>query len=86
MGCVGWPSARSGQPDCSAWPPGRHSTQAAAPRPPAPSPCTSSHTPPLEKSGLAFLRNYTGDWPESLPGSEHGEVEYELTRAEWERP
>jgi RimJ/RimL family protein N-acetyltransferase len=39
----------------------------------------------MEKSGLSFLRNYTGDWPEVIPGSEHGEVEYELTRAEWER-
>ncbi|KWT62771.1 GNAT family acetyltransferase [Streptomyces albus subsp. albus] len=39
----------------------------------------------MEKSGLSFLRNFTGDWPEAIPGSEHGEVEYELTRAEWER-
>ncbi|MFI8849308.1 GNAT family N-acetyltransferase [Streptomyces sp. NPDC053499] len=38
----------------------------------------------MEKSGLAFLRNFTGDWPEAIPGSEHGEVEYGLTRAEWE--
>lgn len=39
----------------------------------------------MEKSGLLFLRNFTGDWPEAIPGSEHGEVEYELTRAQWER-
>ncbi|MGW7557519.1 GNAT family N-acetyltransferase, partial [Streptomyces rimosus] len=39
----------------------------------------------MEKSGLSFLRHFTGDWPEVIPGSEHGEVEYELTRAEWER-
>ncbi|MBO8185151.1 GNAT family N-acetyltransferase [Streptomyces spirodelae] len=39
----------------------------------------------MEKCGLAFLRSFTGDWPEAIPGSEHGEVEYGLTRAEWER-
>ncbi|MET8624798.1 GNAT family N-acetyltransferase [Kitasatospora sp. NPDC004669] len=39
----------------------------------------------MEKSGLSFLRNFTGDWPESIPGSEHGEVEYELTRTEWQQ-
>ncbi|WP_211128175.1 GNAT family N-acetyltransferase [Streptomyces yatensis] len=39
----------------------------------------------MEKAGLSFLRNFTGDWPEPIEGSEHGEVEYELTRADWER-
>ncbi|MDT0450941.1 GNAT family N-acetyltransferase [Streptomyces hesseae] len=39
----------------------------------------------MEKAGLSFLRNFTGDWPEAIDGSEHGEVEYELTREEWER-
>ncbi|MBV2152453.1 GNAT family N-acetyltransferase [Kitasatospora sp. SUK 42] len=39
----------------------------------------------MEKSGLSFLRSFTGDWPESIPGSEHGEVEYELTRTEWQQ-
>lgn len=39
----------------------------------------------MEKSGLSFVRNYTGDWPEAIEGSEHGEVEYELTRTEWEQ-
>ncbi|MES4909116.1 MULTISPECIES: GNAT family N-acetyltransferase [unclassified Streptomyces] len=39
----------------------------------------------MEKAGLSFLRNFTGDWPDAIAGSEHGEVEYELTRAEWER-
>ncbi|MER5312062.1 GNAT family N-acetyltransferase [Streptomyces sp. NPDC002773] len=37
----------------------------------------------MEKSGLRFLRHFTGDWPEAIEGSEHGEVEYELTRADW---
>ncbi|MFF3552387.1 GNAT family N-acetyltransferase [Streptomyces tsukubensis] len=39
----------------------------------------------MEKSGLSFLRAFTGDWPEAIPGSEHGEVEYELLRTDWER-
>lgn len=39
----------------------------------------------MEKSGLSFLRTFTGDWPEPIEGSEHGEVEYELTRTTWER-
>ncbi|GAA2069307.1 GNAT family N-acetyltransferase [Streptomyces albiaxialis] len=37
----------------------------------------------MEKSGLSFVRTFTGDWPEAIPGSEHGEVEYALTRADW---
>lgn len=39
----------------------------------------------MEKSGLSFVRNFTGDWPERIEGSEHGEVAYELTRTEWEQ-
>ncbi|MEU5434941.1 GNAT family N-acetyltransferase [Streptomyces sp. NPDC020719] len=39
----------------------------------------------MEKAGLSFLRHFTGDWPQAIPGSEHGEVEYELLRADWER-
>jgi RimJ/RimL family protein N-acetyltransferase len=39
----------------------------------------------MEKVGLSFIRNFTSDWPEAIPGSEHGEVEYELTRTEWEQ-
>ncbi|MFE4976425.1 GNAT family N-acetyltransferase [Kitasatospora sp. NPDC056651] len=39
----------------------------------------------LEKSGLSFLRGYFGDWPDPIPGSEHGEVEYELLKATWEQ-
>lgn len=40
----------------------------------------------MEKAGLSFLRSFTGDWPEAIPGSEHGEVEYELTRTAWQGP
>ncbi len=39
----------------------------------------------MEKTGLTFLRAYTEDWPEVIEGSEHGEVEYELTREAWQR-
>ncbi|MBL1116494.1 GNAT family N-acetyltransferase [Streptomyces sp. 110] len=39
----------------------------------------------MEKSGLSFLRTFTEEWPEAIEGSEHGEVEYELTRAAWEQ-
>lgn len=39
----------------------------------------------MEKAGLSYLRTFAGDWPDTIEGSEHGEVEYELTRAEWER-
>ncbi|MGR7002078.1 GNAT family N-acetyltransferase [Yinghuangia aomiensis] len=38
----------------------------------------------MEKAGLSFLRAFTGDWPAAIPGSEHGEVEYELTRTAWQ--
>ncbi|WP_433545925.1 GNAT family N-acetyltransferase [Streptomyces sp. CA-294286] len=39
----------------------------------------------MEKSGLSFLRHFTGEWPDPIEGSEQGEVEYELTRAQWEQ-
>ena len=38
----------------------------------------------LEKAGLSFVRRFTGDWPEVIEGSEHGDVEYALTRAAWD--
>ncbi|WP_283137586.1 GNAT family N-acetyltransferase [Rhizohabitans arisaemae] len=38
----------------------------------------------MEKSGLVFVRAFHQDWPETIEGSEHGDVEYALTRAEWE--
>lgn len=37
----------------------------------------------MEKVGLRLVRHSTEDWPESIPGSEHGDVEYALTREEW---
>ncbi|MCQ6554004.1 GNAT family N-acetyltransferase [Streptomyces sp. C10-9-1] len=37
----------------------------------------------MEKAGLSLVRRYTEDWPDPLPGSEYGEVEYALTREVW---
>ena len=39
----------------------------------------------LEKSGLVLVRTFPHDGPDGVEGSEHGAVEYALTRAEWER-
>jgi RimJ/RimL family protein N-acetyltransferase len=39
----------------------------------------------MEKAGLRFVRTFFQDWPDVIEGSEHGDVEYALTRAEWER-
>jgi RimJ/RimL family protein N-acetyltransferase len=39
----------------------------------------------MEKVGLRYVRTFAGEFDAPLPGSEHGEVEYALTRAEWER-
>jgi RimJ/RimL family protein N-acetyltransferase len=38
----------------------------------------------LEKTGLTHVRTVYPDWRDPLPGSELGEVEYEITRDEWE--
>ena len=37
----------------------------------------------MEKIGMTHARTVAGDGPDSIPGSEHGEVWYELTRLEW---
>ena len=39
----------------------------------------------MEKAGLRFVRVFHQDWPDKIEGDEHGDVEYALTRAEWER-
>lgn len=38
----------------------------------------------MEKVGLTHVRTFFEDWPEPIAGSEHGDVEYALTRAEWD--
>ena len=35
--------------------------------------------------GLEHVRTFHQDWPDQLPGAEHGEVEYEVTRDQWFR-
>lgn len=37
----------------------------------------------MEKAGLVHLRTVHLQWADPLPGSEHGDVEYEITRAAW---
>ena len=39
----------------------------------------------MEKAGLAYVQTLHLQWEEPLPGTEHGEVEYALTKADWER-
>jgi RimJ/RimL family protein N-acetyltransferase len=39
----------------------------------------------MEKAGLRYIRTFHESWPDPIPGTEHGEVEYAVTRAEWER-
>lgn len=39
----------------------------------------------MEKSGLTLARTFHGEWPEPIEGAERGEVEYAVTRADWER-
>ena len=39
----------------------------------------------MEKSGLTLVRTFHQEWPDRIPGDERGDVEYALTRADWER-
>jgi len=39
----------------------------------------------MEKVGLAHVRTFYEEWDDFLPGTEHGEVEYALTKADWEQ-
>lgn len=38
----------------------------------------------MEKIGMAHARTIHAVWPNPIPGSEHGEVVYELTKPDWE--
>ncbi|HET8684107.1 MAG TPA: GNAT family N-acetyltransferase [Micromonosporaceae bacterium] len=38
----------------------------------------------MEKAGLRHVRTFHQDWPDRIPGDEHGDVEYALAKAEWE--
>lgn len=37
----------------------------------------------LEKAGLTHTRTWVREWDEPIPGCEHGDVGYELARADW---
>jgi RimJ/RimL family protein N-acetyltransferase/8-oxo-dGTP pyrophosphatase MutT (NUDIX family) len=39
----------------------------------------------MEKAGMTLVRSFHADWPYPIPGDEFGDVEYAITRAEWER-
>lgn len=39
----------------------------------------------MEKAGLKYLRTVHLTWPEYIDGAEHGDVEYALTKADWEQ-
>ena len=39
----------------------------------------------MEKSGLRLVRSFHQDWPYVIEGSEEGDVEYALTKSEWEQ-
>ncbi len=38
----------------------------------------------MEKCGMRFVRLFHADWPVRIPGDEEGDVEYELSRTDWE--
>jgi RimJ/RimL family protein N-acetyltransferase len=38
----------------------------------------------MEKSGMHLVRAFVADWPVSIPGDEDGDVEYAISRKEWE--
>jgi RimJ/RimL family protein N-acetyltransferase len=39
----------------------------------------------MEKAGLMLVRTFHQPWPDRIPGEEHGDVEYALRKADWER-
>ena len=39
----------------------------------------------MEKAGLKLVRVFHQEWPDHIEGDEHGDVEYALNRADWER-
>src|SRR5262245_39223708 len=39
----------------------------------------------MEKAGLRFVRTFLQEWPYRIEGEEEGDVEYALTRSDWER-
>ena len=38
----------------------------------------------MEKAGMRLVRTFSTEWPVRIPGDEEGDVEYRISRAEWE--
>lgn len=38
----------------------------------------------LEKVGLTYVRTFHESWPDQIEGAAHGDVEYVLTRSDWQ--
>lgn len=38
----------------------------------------------MEHSGLRYVRTFFLEWPEPIDGTEQGDVEYELSKSDWE--
>lgn len=39
----------------------------------------------MEKAGLRLVRTFHADWPVRIAGDEHGDIEYAITRDQWEQ-
>lgn len=39
----------------------------------------------MEKSGMRLIRTFHQEWPDRIPGDDQGDVEYAITRQEWEQ-
>ena len=39
----------------------------------------------MEKAGMRLIRTFHQDWPYAIPGDEQGDVEYAITRQEWDQ-
>ena len=39
----------------------------------------------MEKAGLRYVRTFHQPWPDTIEGEEEGDVEYALSRSEWEQ-
>ena len=37
----------------------------------------------MENAGMRLVRTFQQEWPDPIPGDEHGDVEYAITRDEW---
>jgi RimJ/RimL family protein N-acetyltransferase len=38
----------------------------------------------MEEAGLKYVRTFYLEWPEEIEGTAEGDVEYAITRADWE--